>query len=117
MSWSVVLRAHILPAPPTVNEVGHSKESQQNVFTREFDDRVVKYFFVPSEKMKIGKPVELLTNYKDHYEGKVLMHFFIFCLLTHSLFYVAQAFASVMGMVIATSRKVSLRTMNRFLIA
>ena len=67
-----------------MNEVGHSKESQPNVFTREFDDRVVKYFFVPNEKMEIGKPVELLTNYKDQYEGTVLIHFFNF-LLAHQV--------------------------------
>ena len=53
----------------TVNEVGHSNELQQNVYIRDIDDRIVKYFFKPNGRMKVGMPIELLTNYKNTYEG------------------------------------------------
>jgi len=54
-----------------VNETGHNKHLQQNVFSKEAYDRSVNYYYKPSEKMERGKPFELLTNYKSAcYESK-----------------------------------------------
>ena len=70
MNYSLLfLMAQTRFSRPTVNEVGHSGEFKQNVFIREYDDRVVKYYFIPNETMVIGKAVEMRTNYLSHYEG------------------------------------------------
>jgi hypothetical protein len=48
-----------------VNEVGHSKLYNQNVWIKE-DNRTVRYFF--KAELQLGKAVELLTDYKSTYE-------------------------------------------------
>jgi hypothetical protein len=55
--------------PMYVNEVGHNADLAQNVFIREEGDRIVKYFFQSDKPLKKGDFVELLTNYRDAYEG------------------------------------------------
>jgi len=67
-STFLTIECHFRPLP-IVNEVGHSNELQQNVFIRDIDDRIVKYFFKPNGRMKVGEPIELFTNYKNTYEG------------------------------------------------
>lgn len=98
-----------------MNEIGHSGEFKQNVFIREFDDRVVKYYFIPNETMEIGKPVEMLTDYMHHYERT--FYPFVVC-SPHLKFahpYFVQLFVSVTGMGIATTTKGSPRTVGRLL--
>ena len=98
-----------------MNEVGHSGEFKQNVFIREFDDRIVKYYFIPNKTMEIGKPVEMLTDYMRHYERTFDPFVVCFAHLKLAHPYFVQLFVSVMDTVIATTTKVSPRTVNRFL--
>jgi hypothetical protein len=53
--------------PHQVNEVGHSKLYNQNVWIEESDSDVVVYYL--KAKLQLGKTVELLTNYSWAYEG------------------------------------------------
>ena len=55
--------------PMYINEVGHDASLEQNVLSREKDDRVVHYYAYIKYPMKKGDVVELLVCYGEHYEG------------------------------------------------
>ena len=55
--------------PMYINEVGHDSSLEQNVLSREKDDRVVHYYAYIRDPMKKGDVVELLVCYGEHYEG------------------------------------------------
>ncbi len=54
--------------PMYVNEVGHSG-LEANVYVKETQNRIPKYFIKLNSAMKPGETVELLTDYKKQYEG------------------------------------------------
>ncbi|GAX17254.1 hypothetical protein FisN_10Lh112 [Fistulifera solaris] len=61
----VYARAEI---PMYVNEVGHSGV-EANVYVKETQNRIPKYFIKLNKTIKPGETVELLTDYKKQYEG------------------------------------------------
>lgn len=54
--------------PMYVNEVGYSRDLKQNVFSREAEDRVVRYYFYVDKPMAKGDTVELLSHYDNMFE-------------------------------------------------
>jgi len=51
-----------------VNEVGHNMDLVENVVARMLSPRAVAYYFHIDKPMAMGESVELLVNYKEHYE-------------------------------------------------